>query len=142
MKKAFKFLCWLVFAAFMVRVGWIVTAPPSEAQRALVLKWQRRAGAEALVRGRLAQDQIGLQRVISCTIDDSDEDANQWTAVAVVDFVNHMGGVDRTNLFYEFELAPLPNPNGETNLQVALDAAKMYRQVAEARAASDALRGH
>ena len=46
---------------------------------------------------------VGFQRVVSSYIRDSDVSPENWTATATADFVNHIGGIDRTNLPFKFE---------------------------------------
>jgi hypothetical protein len=47
---------------------------------------------------------VGVRSVVFSMVDTSNADTNKWTGFVKVDFINHFGGVDRTNLFYKFHV--------------------------------------
>ena len=58
--------------------------------------------AEAVVsqRQRCTNMVTGLRSIISARIDESSGNPCQWTGSAVVEFINPVGGVERTNLTF------------------------------------------
>lgn len=58
-------------------------------------------GAEREIRDQLTNDVVGLNRIISIDISRADPEPTNWTAQVVVEYVNHVGGIDRTNLPYK-----------------------------------------
>src|ERR1035437_1945985 len=65
------------------------------------LAWFR-AGANFAVRTACTNDVTGLRQIISVDASIDDENFVKWKASATVEFINHIGGVDRTNLYYRF----------------------------------------
>jgi hypothetical protein len=45
----------------------------------------------------------GLKQIIHLNVYDGDPLTTRWTADATVDYINHLGGVDRTNLQFKFD---------------------------------------
>lgn len=60
-----------------------------------------RAGADEALRIACTNDVVGLRSIISAGVDSSADNFMQWTARATADYVNHFGGVDRTNLVFK-----------------------------------------
>lgn len=44
----------------------------------------------------------GLTKVIDHSIDDQSDQLSNWKAKATVEYINHFGGIDRTNVYYRF----------------------------------------
>jgi hypothetical protein len=62
-----------------------------------------RAGAEQAVRAACTNEVTGLHQFISMDVSTYDQNVKRWTATATVEFVNHLGGIDRTNLEFQFD---------------------------------------
>ncbi len=62
-----------------------------------------RAGAGAAVRSACTNEIIGLRGIISLDVQTYDDNFKKWTATATVEYINHIGGVDRTNLSLRFD---------------------------------------
>jgi hypothetical protein len=45
---------------------------------------------------------VGLNRIIRASVSNSDDNPYKWTGEVVTEFVNRVGGVERTNLFFKF----------------------------------------
>jgi hypothetical protein len=45
---------------------------------------------------------VGLTRIIRASVVTSEEDPYKWSGDVVTEFVNHVGGIDRTNIFFRF----------------------------------------
>ena len=46
---------------------------------------------------------VGLNRIIALNLDDHGSNVSQWRAEATLEYVNSIGGVQRTNLNFRFE---------------------------------------
>jgi hypothetical protein len=46
---------------------------------------------------------VGLNRIIALNFDDQSANVSQWHAAATLEYVNALGGVQRTNLNFRFE---------------------------------------
>lgn len=65
----------------------------------------------------ITNEMVGLNRVLDAYVDDLttnnivDEmkhpDLANWVGSAKVEYVNHLGGIDRTNLYFRFEYVPI-----------------------------------
>jgi hypothetical protein len=62
-----------------------------------------RVDADQAVRKGITNQVVGLRQIISQRADTSDENFMKWTATATVEFINPVGGVDRTNLDFKFD---------------------------------------
>jgi len=62
-----------------------------------------RAGAWEAARSECTNEVTGLRGIISLDVDASDQNFMHWTATATVEYINHIGGVDRTNLSLRFD---------------------------------------
>jgi hypothetical protein len=60
-----------------------------------------RASAEAGVRDACTNYTVGLRGILYLRADTSADNFMQWTAKATVEFINPVGGVDRTNLEFK-----------------------------------------
>jgi hypothetical protein len=67
---------------------------------------------------------LGFSRMIDYRLNNYDDQITNWTGSASIDFLNHFGGMDRTNLYFRFYA-------GE-HIFVAPDDIKMIEQWAEA----------
>lgn len=56
--------------------------------------------AESDIQEQLTNDVVGYSRTINMFVDRQKTDPLKWTADVTVEYVNHQGGIDRTNLFY------------------------------------------
>lgn len=45
---------------------------------------------------------VGLNRIIHYSVADTDDDPYKWTGAATIEFVNRVGGIERSNLFFKF----------------------------------------
>jgi hypothetical protein len=61
-----------------------------------------RARAKYLLLSECTNALPGIQRVIEVSIDNSADRVSAWRGRATLDFVNHAGGIDRTNLHFVF----------------------------------------
>ena len=61
-----------------------------------------RAGAESAARAACTNEVTGLRGIISLDVQTSDANFMNWTAAAVVEYINQIGGVNRTNLELKF----------------------------------------
>lgn len=61
-----------------------------------------RAGAESAARAACTNEVTGLRGIISLDVQTSDDNFMNWTASATVEYINQIGGVDRTNLDFKF----------------------------------------
>jgi hypothetical protein len=69
---------------------------------------------------------VGLNRIISQDLSLHDADPNKWTANITAEFVNHIGGIDRTNLPIVFWV--YDSPVDETrHVQCRVDGKKLYQ---------------
>lgn len=45
---------------------------------------------------------VGLSRIIRSSVTDSDDNPYKWSGDVTAEFINHVGGVERTNVFFKF----------------------------------------
>ncbi|MGA2869712.1 MAG: hypothetical protein ABSF34_11205 [Verrucomicrobiota bacterium] len=67
-----------------------------------------RASAESTARAECTNEVTGLRNIITLDVETSDDNFRNWSASAQVEYINQIGGVDRTNLVLQF------NPAGWT----------------------------
>ena len=100
---------WLVLAILLV----IVVGGPIfwwRSQYAQVPKpeteWQQKTRLQAESEGEMLKECtnviVGLNRIIRASVTAADENPYKWTGEATVEFVNRVGGVERTNLVFRF----------------------------------------
>jgi|ERR1035437_2279860 hypothetical protein len=87
------------------------------------LAWFR-AGADFAVRTACTNDVTGLRQIISVDASTYDDNLAKWKASATVEFINHIGGVDRTNLYYRINHFINPFHNFRENLYCIRDGEK------------------
>jgi hypothetical protein len=61
-----------------------------------------RASAESAARAECTNEVTGLRNIINLDVETSDANFRNWSATATVEFINQIGGVDRTNLVLQF----------------------------------------
>jgi len=64
-----------------------------------------RTDASGLVAKECTNEVPGIKNIVHMEIFDSDDNYTKWTADVTLDFYNHIGGVDRTNLSFGFSSA-------------------------------------
>jgi hypothetical protein len=74
----------------------------SQPETELHQKHRLRAEAEGKIRAECTNQISGLTRIINVFPDTTDSDPHKWKAEATADYVNHFGGVDRTNVSFTF----------------------------------------
>lgn len=84
------------------------------------------AEARELVLEECTNDTVGLQHIIDSRIYFTDTGVTNWTAEATVEYVNHVGGIDRTNFHFVFYES---RPNWTT--QVFLGCMQDYNRLAK-----------
>lgn len=47
---------------------------------------------------------VGFTHAISVNLDSFSDDIHRWNGEVVAEYVNHLGGIDRTNLSFPFEM--------------------------------------
>jgi hypothetical protein len=62
-----------------------------------------RAGAENAARTACTNEVVGLRGIIALDVQTYDNNFKNWTANATVEYINHIGGVDRTNIELTFD---------------------------------------
>lgn len=62
-----------------------------------------RSQAELLMLGRSSNDVAGFNRLVNSHVDTSGGNVNSWSGEVTADYINHVGGIDRTNLHYAFD---------------------------------------
>jgi hypothetical protein len=45
---------------------------------------------------------VGLTRIIRASVVTAEEDPYRWSGDVVTEFINHVGGIDRTNISFKF----------------------------------------
>ena len=88
--------------------------------------------AEEGVPRKLTNDIVGFTRMIECNLDNRDPNPTNWTANVTAEYINHVGGIDRTNLPYKFYFWTQKNyRNGkwvvETNIMAMIDFGKKFK---------------
>ena len=88
--------------------------------------------AEIAFRAAVTNQVVGLNRIISTEIEDEDGSIAKWRADATVEYVNSVGGIDRTNLPFRFQLISFPdwtdNSRMIQDIACHLDDDLLYRQ--------------
>lgn len=75
--------------------------PPQDETYAHKLdRW--RSTAELLMLKQSSNDVPGFSRLIDSHVDTSGDNLKSWSGEVTADFVNHIGGIDRTNIHYAF----------------------------------------
>lgn len=62
----------------------------------------REAEALAKMMPEITNSVIGLRTIIDYGVSAPDDNVSNWSGVAEVEYINHLGGVDRTNLSFCF----------------------------------------
>jgi hypothetical protein len=64
-----------------------------------------RSSAELLMLKQSSNDVVGFSRLVDSHIDTLADNVRSWSGEVTVDYVNHLGGIDRTNVRYAFDSA-------------------------------------
>lgn len=118
---------WLVLAILLV----IVVGGPIfwwRSQYAQVPKseteLQQKARLQAESEGEMLKECtnviVGLNRIIRSSVTATDENPYRWTGEATLEFVNRVGGVERTNLFFRFGTDT--GPDGQMHLRCGTES--------------------
>ena len=62
-----------------------------------------RATAETAARVACTNEVTGLRNIINLEVETSDQNFMNWSASATVEYINALGGVDRTNIELKFD---------------------------------------
>jgi hypothetical protein len=100
---------WLVMAILLV----IVVGGPIywwRSQYAHVPKpeseWQQKTRLQTEAEGEMLKEctnvLVGLTRLIRTAVIDTDDNPYKWSGDVVAEYVNRVGGVERTNIFFKF----------------------------------------
>jgi hypothetical protein len=83
--------------------------------------------ADSLVAEKVTNDLTGWRRTLSIYVKREDlGDPSTWTATADAEFINALGGVERTNLYYRF--LTFTNTDGERSIFCNLDHEKHFHE--------------
>ena len=104
-------LCAVIFGAIEAWKGWIKNVKEineilDEGEQKPEAHYKRmerfKSEAEVALAMECTNQIVGLSRIIEKHIADSDDDPDKWTASVTAEFVNHLGGIDRTNVPFTF----------------------------------------
>lgn len=111
MKSLYQKLLWVGLVVVLVVIGYQwqhrrdplprqswEEAPETSEQK--LVRWQNEAAFEML---KDCTNRItGLAKIIRVGVDDARQPTVNWKGGIIAEYVNHVGGVDRTNLYYTF----------------------------------------
>jgi hypothetical protein len=104
-------------------------------------RWERmQAEAERSLLVACTNDLVGLNRIVYKFVNDGAENPTNWTADITAEYVNHIGGVDRTNLSFVFGVRRSAVDNLE-HVFCLLDLDKIRKQQKEEEDFQNKLRG-
>lgn len=92
----FGLACWIFYGKF----GGAALDTPSESPAHKMTRW--RAAAQSDMLTRATNDLVGFTRLIESHVSTGDDNLRQWSGSVTAEFVNHVGGVERTNMSYGF----------------------------------------
>ena len=95
--------------------------PESESQQKS--RWQSEAGFEML--RECTNVIVGLWRIVHKSVLDADDNPQQWSGTITAEYVNHMGGIERTNV--QFRFSTDTGPDGLMHVRSSLDATYLPR---------------
>jgi len=84
-------------------------SPKKETPYAMRKRFQ--SEAQAMFLQECTNSTAGMNRVIQKDLQTNDGDPNKWTAEVTAEYVNHSGGIDRTNLPFVFWIYDSPVDN-------------------------------
>jgi hypothetical protein len=64
---------------------------------------------------------VGLTRIIHTSVLDAEDNPQQWTGTVTAEFVNRMGGIERTNVPFKFSTDT--GPDGLMHIRSSYDTA-------------------
>lgn len=100
---------WVIVAAMLGVAAWVWAfklqamsgdAPDQERATHRVARW--RANAAPLMLAQATNNLVGFNRLISARVDCEADNVKTWVGHVTAEYVNHQGGLDRTNLDYSF----------------------------------------
>jgi hypothetical protein len=67
-------------------------------------KSERDDFAREVMLREITNDVVGLRSLIFTLVNTDDADTNKWSGFATLEYFNHFGGVDRTNMNFRFHV--------------------------------------
>jgi len=111
---------WLIVLCFVLMASgvcigipleqWVATNPPKRETPSAMRK-RLQSEAQAMFLRQCTNSTAGMDRVIQKDLQTNDGDPNKWTAEVTAEYVNHSGGIDRTNLPFVFWIYDSPVDN-------------------------------
>ena len=111
---------WLIVLCFVLMASgvcigipleqWAATNPP-KTETPFAMRKRLQSEAQAMFLRKCTSSTAGLNRVIQKDLQTNDGDPNKWTAEVTAEYVNHSGGIDRTNLPFLFWIYDSPVDN-------------------------------
>jgi hypothetical protein len=92
---------WFLYAQYADAHKWEKTKPGDNETYAHKIK-RYRAGADAALPPAITNAVVGLRTILSARTETYDDNFTKWTAEAEVEFINQVGGVERTNIHFGF----------------------------------------
>lgn len=74
--------------------------PDQETFAHRLARWRDGAPGEMLK--HCTNDVVGFNRLVDSRLDTAGDNVKTWSGEVTVEYVNHVGGIDRTNLHYRF----------------------------------------
>ena len=97
--------------------------PKPETEWQLKQRFQTEAETEMLKECTNAV--VGLTRIIHTSVLDAEDNPQQWTGTVTAEFVNRMGGIERTNVPFKFSTDT--GPDGLMHIRSSYDTAYLSR---------------
>jgi predicted RNA-binding Zn-ribbon protein involved in translation (DUF1610 family) len=100
---------WLIVATLLIVVVgtplyWLqnqyAQMPKPESEWQQKSRWQSEAALEMLK--ECTNVIVGLSRIIHQSVLDADDNPQQWSGAITAEYINHMGGIERTNVQFRF----------------------------------------
>jgi len=79
--------------------------------------------AEATARAECSNVVVGITRIVNIHCSTYEDQVRKWKADAQVEFINRVGGIERTNLTMTFD-AGIPGPDGYCHLSAFVETAR------------------
>lgn len=90
----------LLLATFLCGCVKKEVAMEDESQSQRMARWRTEAVAD--MRKEATNQITGITRIIDCQLNDGETALSKWTGSLIAEHINHVGGIDRTNLFFIF----------------------------------------
>ena len=82
---------------------WLSLYPdPRKPETELQQKARLQSEAEGEMLKECTNVVVGLTRIIRASVVTAEDDPYRWSGDVVTEFINHVGGIDRTNIFFKF----------------------------------------